>query len=611
MIRTLYNRKSFKVCLTTIFFIILLLGCYSRNTLVGQNSTPNQRDPNRNISKKDIQRFVSSIKIIDGNLDAKYKQALYFQQKKKHKIALTLLKEVIKKDPSYDKAYNAMGMSYDYLGNYNNATQCYELALKINPGLDYVHNNLGYSHLLNGNLDHAIDAFQKAITLNGNNKRYHNNLGLAYAQKGQFDLALEQFMLAGDEISANRKLSQFFYREGKHELARKYRQKAIQLEAANHDENSIVASNKNHYSDYDSKVEENSLKPTNSDNALKANQNYFQAETKAVSADITQFDTQKKDGDNSGQDSIRDQMTRRKPIEKVPDVPIADDKRKKKFAKTDPNNEKHESLKRPIENQRIKSTQYSAEPEIEVSNGNGVNSMATRVGNYLINKGLNIILHTNADHFGYKESKIYYSEPYLHEAYKVAQQIPGWQNMEKADHFNRPSIKIKVLIGHDLISYDGLFSENMEGVSFHPYSILVASCRMRESVRKVLLDYNKIGLAPYVVKVELGSNEIWWRIFLGHYKSRGEALKTIKEYDLSNSIVIKTPYTTLIGNYSSEDKATERLQSIKESGYSPYIVKPGKNNFQLVVGAFKKRKDAEKQKIDLLSAGIKNQVIRR
>jgi Flp pilus assembly protein TadD len=166
-------------------------------------------------------------------------QALYLQKKNKHKIAIAILNEVIQKDPSYDKAYNAMGISYDYLGDYSNAIKSYKLALKINPDLDYVHNNLGYSHLLNGNLDSAIDAFQKAIVLNENNKRYHNNLGLAYAQKGQFDLAIEQFTLAGDEISANQKLSQIFYRKGKHELARKYRNKAVQLEAAINNERSI------------------------------------------------------------------------------------------------------------------------------------------------------------------------------------------------------------------------------------------------------------------------------------------------------------------------------------------------------------------------------------
>ena len=125
-----------------------------------------------------------------------------------------------------------MGVSFDYLGDYKRAIHFYKLALTLNSNLDYVYNNLGYSYLLYGKYDLAIDAFNKAISLNNHNKRYHNNLGLAYTQKEQFDLAFEQFKQAGDEISANHKLARLLYREGKYDLARKYKNKAIQLEAS-------------------------------------------------------------------------------------------------------------------------------------------------------------------------------------------------------------------------------------------------------------------------------------------------------------------------------------------------------------------------------------------
>jgi Flp pilus assembly protein TadD len=593
-----------------IFLINLLIGCYSKETFVGQNSTPNQRDHNRNISNKDLQSFLSSLKKIDGNLEAQYMQALYFQKKNKHKIAIALLNEVVQKDPTYANAYNAMGISYDYLGDYSSAINSYKLALKINPDLDYVHNNLGYSYLLNGNLDSAIDAFQKAIVLNENNKRYHNNLGLAYTQKGQIDLAIEQFTLAGDEISANHKLSQILYREGKHELARKYQHKAIQLENAINSNKSIVASNKKKYSDNNPKLKEKSLESIKSNSASEISQNSFEEKNKSVFKNIPHYNITKENRENIGEDPIRGQINDKKSIEEISKISDQYDKGKESLVRTD-SNIKNKSLKSTIENQEIKNIQYLIEPEIEVSNGNGVNRMAARMGNYLRNKGLNISLLTNADHFGYKETKIYYSDPYLHDAYRVAQQIPGWQNMEKVNKFNQQRNKIKVLIGKDLIPYNRSFSENKKEVSFHPYSILLSSCRMRESVQKVLFKYHEIGLVPYIVKIELGEKKLWWRIFIGHYKYKEEALKVIKEYGLSEAIVMKTPYTNLIGNYSSEGEATEMLQSIKELGYSPYIIKPGENNYQIVVGAFKKRKQAEKQKIDLLSDNIKSRIIRR
>jgi cell division septation protein DedD len=74
---------------------------------------------------------------------------------------------------------------------------------------------------------------------------------------------------------------------------------------------------------------------------------------------------------------------------------------------------------------------------------------------------------------------------------------------------------------------------------------------------------------------------------------------------------MKTPYTNLIDSFSSEIEATEMLHNIKKLGYSPYIVKTVENNFQLVVGAFKTKKGAKKQKLELESNGLQNQIIER
>jgi len=119
--------------------------------------------------------------------------------------------------------------------------------------------------------------------------------------------------------------------------------------------------------------------------------------------------------------------------------------------KTDTYSKKNESQERLTDNEKINSFQLIVEAEIEVSNGNGVNRMARRVGNDLIDKGLNVTRLTNADHFGYEKTKIYYLGPYLRDAYTVAKQIPGWQNMEKDDKISRQDTKIRVLIGKDIL----------------------------------------------------------------------------------------------------------------------------------------------------------------
>jgi cell division septation protein DedD len=145
----------------------------------------------------------------------------------------------------------------------------------------------------------------------------------------------------------------------------------------------------------------------------------------------------------------------------------------------------------------------------------------------------------------------------------------------------------------------------------HPYSILLSSCRLPQSARKIVTQYKKVGLAPYVAKVEFKNGDVWLRVFAGQYQTRKEALTVKQKHHLSKALVKKTPYTNLIDTFSSEDEMKDTLQRLKDLGYSPYVLKRAENRFQLVVGAFITREGAEKQKSELQSKGISNQIVQR
>jgi outer membrane murein-binding lipoprotein Lpp len=72
-----------------------------------------------------------------------------------------------------------------------------------------------------------------------------------------------------------------------------------------------------------------------------------------------------------------------------------------------------------------------------------------------------------------------------------------------------------------------------------PYSILVSSCQLQESVQKVLANYKEINLNPFVVKVDLGEKGVWWRIFIGHFESREIANDEKNKIGLPYKIVLK------------------------------------------------------------------------
>lgn len=147
--------------------------------------------------------------------------------------------------------------------------------------------------------------------------------------------------------------------------------------------------------------------------------------------------------------------------------------------------------------------------------------------------------------------------------------------------------------------------------SAYPYSIMLSSCRLPQSARKVVSNYQKVGLAPYVVKVKFDKDDEWLRVLSGHYKTRQEALKIIQENRLSNAIVKKTPYTNLIGTYTSMNEMQAELKQIRALGYSPYFIKTHTGQFNLVVGAFVSKEGAENLKTELQSKGIQNTVITR
>jgi cell division septation protein DedD len=150
-----------------------------------------------------------------------------------------------------------------------------------------------------------------------------------------------------------------------------------------------------------------------------------------------------------------------------------------------------------------------------------------------------------------------------------------------------------------------------EKESHHPYSILLASCRLPQSARKVISDYRKAGFDPYITKVEFKNGDVWLRVFTGHYQTRKEALKVKNEHHLSGVLIKKTPYANLVDTFSSQDEMKGSLKRLKDLSYSPYVLKSPANSFQLVVGAFITREGAEKQKAELKSNGIPNEIIER
>ena len=408
--------------------LFCLLSCSSLREFVGWNPHSDSTETRNPLSDDEIGSFVTSVRPHQGNLDSHYAMGCYYQERKRHKLAITEFEKVILLDPEHVKAYNRMAISYDLLADFPRAIENYKKALSVDPDLDYVHNNLGYSYLLQGNPDSAIEAFQRAIALDAKNKRYHNNLAMAYGEKGQFDQAFEEFKEAGGEPKAYYNLAQLFYRKGQ------YRGAATNLGKA------LAAS----FPKKDKKKDAVTIEALTEPDRHGRSEHMVSAPP-IISIDRGQQSDTGKEGEvlarivpEAGEDTVEQvedayQAVVFVSIPKTENTVISKEKSEQKEPDTPP------------------------EAGVEVLNGNGVNRMAARVGDYLTEKGFLVLHPRNADRFNHPETRIYYCIGYLQDAYRVAQHIPGYQNMEKTEHFEHGNAKIKVLIGRDMIPFDEIF----------------------------------------------------------------------------------------------------------------------------------------------------------
>ena len=145
----------------------------------------------------------------------------------------------------------------------------------------------------------------------------------------------------------------------------------------------------------------------------------------------------------------------------------------------------------------------------------------------------------------------------------------------------------------------------------YPYSIRLASYSQEETVLKALTRHQSAGLSPYSAKVNLGKKGVWWRLFTGYYPDREAAKAAVAEHNLKGVQIIKTPYTNLIGTFSSEAEMDDLFKRLDAKGYSPYIIKDAENHLRLFTGAFITKKGAQNQNQDLRADGIDCKMVER
>jgi tetratricopeptide (TPR) repeat protein len=111
--------------------------------------------------------------------------------------AIAKFQEVVRLDPKMMRAYDNLGLCYDYLGRYPEAVENYSRAIELNRAQaapsPWPHLNLGLALMALNRFDEAESQFEEAIHYDANFAHAHYHLGQVLQKKDELEKAVREF----------------------------------------------------------------------------------------------------------------------------------------------------------------------------------------------------------------------------------------------------------------------------------------------------------------------------------------------------------------------------------------------------------------------------------
>jgi tetratricopeptide (TPR) repeat protein len=361
-----------------------------------------------------METFARSVRPVRGDIQAKYDLARHFQRVQHHTIAIETLKEILRVDPGHADAHNALGYSFDCIGDLRTAQQHYRIAVALNPDLDYAYNNLGYSFILGREYSAAVAALEQAVALRHDRQKYIKNLSYAYYKSGNLKMANITLRGLDDPAAAHR----------------------IKVRLGMVSETAEPAGEQ---------------KQRTGDGFLSVGNDHRLSKPVGRLSGIRTSEDDPSYLPFLPEPAAEDEPTYLPLLSGRPDHRKTSDPRPEELI---------ESWTDRVILGLAESPPSGA--AIEVSNGNGVPRMAGSVGNYLKRRGMRVARLSNADHFHYPRTVIYYRDGYLEAASEVERLLSGLSpgGHLVAAHLDREPIR--VLIGRDLAPYSATAYRNVD-----------------------------------------------------------------------------------------------------------------------------------------------------
>lgn len=207
-------------------------------------------------------------------LDNILRNALLLIDNGDYRLATTLLRNILAREPYHADAIEWLGYCFQKQGDLENAQKCYAELIKLQPDeysysalaevfyqlgreqdaealyrkaldlIEYdspllfnIHKNLGNISIKAGDFEEAEESYNRAYTLNPHSDLLFVNYGTLEIQKGNIELALQRFREAVELNAQNDKawvgIALIHREKGDHELAYANIEKALDIEPGN------------------------------------------------------------------------------------------------------------------------------------------------------------------------------------------------------------------------------------------------------------------------------------------------------------------------------------------------------------------------------------------
>ncbi len=151
----------------------------------------------------------------------------------------------------------------------------------------------------------------------------------------------------------------------------------------------------------------------------------------------------------------------------------------------------------------------------------------------------------------------------------------------------------------------------------YPFTIHASSFRNVDAVTRSMDEMRPAGLEVYACEAEIPGKGLWYRVFMGHFRTmrdaRAAASRCKRSINGFHGIPIKKPYAINLGAFTSAGELNKMMAELKRKGYTPYKIRDIRNSSKtwVLVGAFSSSGEAALINNQLQKSGFSPQVVRR